>query len=142
MNLFRRSSSFGESSLFVALLIFLLCIQLEQRALFREFALPALPASRALSDTPPPPPLAFFRRVRLNQCHSCYHRCVRGVPDPDALAPAASPHGRAGSSNPATPPEKDLLIAIQGSLSHRKMPRPLSAHRKLGIQEIRDGEDR
>lgn len=33
---------------------FLLCIQLEQRVLFREFALPALPASRALSNTPPP----------------------------------------------------------------------------------------
>lgn len=129
-----------SSSLFVALLIFSFAFSWNSSVLFREFALPALPPSRALSNTPPPPLLAFFsRRVWLNQCHCCYHRCARDVPDPDALAPAASPHGRAGSYNLATPPEKDPLIAIRVSLNHRRCCVP---QRTLQIGNPRDQRQR
>lgn len=45
--------------------------------------------------------------------------------DPDALAPAASPHGRAGSSYyMATPREKDPIMAIQVSLSSQRHRAP------------------
>lgn len=71
---------------------------------------------------------SLFGCVCLNKCHFCYHRCVHSVPDPGVLAPAASPHGRAGSSyTMASPPEKDPLIAIQVSLNQGRCSAP-SAH--------------
>lgn len=94
---------------------FLLCTHLGQSMLFGEFDLPALlPAcftTRLLLRRSP--------YVWLNQCHFCMHG------DPDALAPAASPHGRAGSSyDMATPREKDPIMASQVSLNSRRRRAP------------------
>lgn len=119
---------------------FLLCIQLEQQcALQRVCSTCSASFQGAFQHTSSSAARFFSRRVWLNQCHCCYHRCARGVPDPDALAPAASPHGRAGSYNLATPPEKDPLIAIRVSLNHRRCCVP---QRTLQIGNPRDQRQR